>query len=80
MTQKNRRAGGAPALPPLNELIPLGQVADRLGVSQDTVRRWARQKEGRLECWSIGRARFTTQQALTTFVEAVQAKKVEGRA
>lgn len=64
----------APPLPPIDELIPFAQVADRLGVCQETVRRWTRQKENRLACWSVGRARFTSQRALTEFVKANQSK------
>lgn len=67
--------GPGPEMPPFEELIPLPDVAVRLGVSRETVRRWTNLPENPLACWSFGQSKLTTNAALAAFAKSNRAAR-----
>lgn len=55
-------------LPPLEDLIPLADVARRLRLSRDAVHDWRCRIDNPLACWKLGHRWYTTEAAIEAFV------------
>jgi len=63
----------------IEERVPLAALAAELGVDRKTVVRWADLGYGgwRLECYRIGRKRFSSRPAAARFLAAINAEDGE---
>lgn len=57
-------------LPPLEDLIPLAEVARRMRMSRDAVHDWRMRFDNPLTCWRLGGRWFTTEESIEAFVRA----------
>ncbi|OJW26885.1 MAG: hypothetical protein BGO49_21430 [Planctomycetales bacterium 71-10] len=57
-------------LPPLEDLIPLAEVARRMRMSRDAVHDWRMRFDNPLACWKLGHRWYTTEAAIEAFVRA----------
>lgn len=57
-------------LPPLEDLIPLPEMAARLKVARQTLHNWRFRVDRPLACWRLGGRWYTTEAAVEAFVRA----------
>lgn len=57
-------------LPPLEDLVPLTEMAARLKVARDTVYNWRLRIDRPLACWRMGGRWYTTTEAVEAFIRA----------
>lgn len=57
------------ATPDFGDLVPLRSIAERFNVTYETARTWT-DKPGGLECWRAGGRLYTTERAVSAFLQA----------